>query len=161
MLRSLPFAVALLASCTASAFVAEPAPQAAATSIFQQIDKNQLSAELGRPLKFKGRVAVNTFNRRQLVNLRKANKRARKGLPPKTAYTEGNGMAIAGFVCGVIGLFIFPIVLPQLAIIFSAIGMRKSNREGAPLRGLAIAGLVTGILGSLLTLLLILAIAIA
>ena len=148
MLRSILLVFALTCSYVASAFVAEPVPQTLTATVFQQIDKTQLSHQLGRSLTLKERLVVNTFNKRQLSSLRKANKRALKGLPPKVANSDRNGMAIAGFVCGLVGLLLFPIVLPQLAIIFSAIGLRKSNREGAPHRGLAIAGLITGILGS-------------
>ena len=155
MIRSLLLTVALLCSYAAAAFVAEPLPSAEAVVTFQTIDKTQLSDQLGRPLTLKKRLAVNTFNRRQLTALRKANQRLRKGLPAKSAYRDRNGLAVAGFTCGIVGLFVFPILLPQLAIIFSAIGLRRSNREGAPHRGMAIAGLVMGILGSLALLLLI------
>jgi hypothetical protein len=58
----------------------------------------------------------------------------------------GNGFAIAGLVCGIVGLLIFWIVLSPLAIIFGSIGISKANR-GASGKGMAVAGLVLGILG--------------
>ena len=48
---------------------------------------------------------------------------------PRTR-TAANGMAIAGLVCGIVGLFVFAIVLGALAIIFGAIGRSKA-RAGA------------------------------
>lgn len=54
-----------------------------------------------------------------------------------------NGLAIAGFVCSLVGLFLGFVAV--LGIIFSAIGLSKSNNQGAPHRGMAIAGLVIGI----------------
>lgn len=54
-----------------------------------------------------------------------------------------NGLAIAGFVCSIVGLFVlWPLCI--LGIIFSAIGL-KSERKG-----LAIAGLIIGIIGVVL-----------
>ena len=58
---------------------------------------------------------------------------------------RGNGLAIAGFVCGIVGLLVVQYILGPLAIIFGSIGIRRGNR-GAAYRGLAIAGLVLGVL---------------
>jgi hypothetical protein len=54
-----------------------------------------------------------------------------------------NGLAIAGLVCGIVGLLVANIILGPLAIIFGGIGLSRANR-GAPYRGLAIAALVLG-----------------
>ncbi len=51
--------------------------------------------------------------------------------------SSGNGFAIAGFVLSFFGGI--------LGIIFSAIGLSKSNKNGGKGKGLAIAGLVVGI----------------
>src|SRR4051812_34263212 len=51
-----------------------------------------------------------------------------------------NGMAIASFVCGIVGLTL-PFPLGILATIFGAIALSKNKTH----RGLAIAGLVLGI----------------
>lgn len=40
----------------------------------------------------------------------------------------GNGLAIAGLVCGIVGLLIFNIILGPLAIIFGAIGLSRANK---------------------------------
>ena len=60
-----------------------------------------------------------------------------------------DGLAIAGFVCGIISLFVFGIILGPLAVIFSALALKRIKRsEGARKgRGLAIAGLILGIVG--------------
>lgn len=50
-----------------------------------------------------------------------------------------NGIAIAGFACSVIGLLILGIVLGPLGIVFSGIGLSRTNHGGAN-RGFAIAG---------------------
>jgi hypothetical protein len=57
---------------------------------------------------------------------------------------NGNGLAIAGLVCGLVGLLFFPIVLGPLALIFGGIGWSKANR-GAKHKGMAIAAVVLGI----------------
>ena len=68
--------------------------------------------------------------------------------PPQTQHPhgmqqpQGNGMAIAGFVCA----FVFAI----LGIIFSAIGLSRASSRGGAGKGLAIAGLVISILNMIL-----------
>jgi len=56
----------------------------------------------------------------------------------------GNGLAIAGLVCGLVGLLFFPIVLGPLAIIFGAVALSRANR-GAGHKGMSIAAIVLGI----------------
>ena len=58
---------------------------------------------------------------------------------------RSNGLAIAGMVCGIVGLLLFNVILGPLAIIFGAIGLSKA-RNGANHRGMAIAGIVLGVL---------------
>lgn len=55
------------------------------------------------------------------------------------------GISIAGFVLGVLSLFILPFVFGLLAVIFSGIGLSKDSSSYK--KGLAIAGLILGILG--------------
>jgi len=57
--------------------------------------------------------------------------------------SRSNGMAIAALVCGIIGLFIFEVILGVLAIIFGGIALSRANR-GAGRRGMALAGLILG-----------------
>jgi hypothetical protein len=72
--------------------------------------------------------------------------------PPAPGYGYGpppqqrsNGLAIAGLVCGIVGLLLFGIVLGPLSLIFGWIGLNRS-RQGASGRGMAIAAIVLGIL---------------
>jgi Domain of unknown function (DUF4190) len=58
---------------------------------------------------------------------------------------NSNGLAIAGLVCGLVGLLFLPIVLGPLALIFGGIGLSKANR-GAGHKGTAIAAVVLGII---------------
>jgi len=57
----------------------------------------------------------------------------------------GNGLAVAGLVCGLIGLLFINYVLGPLAIIFGGVGLSRANR-GAGHRGMSIAAIVLGIL---------------
>lgn len=70
------------------------------------------------------------------------------GVSPKT-----NGMAVAGFILGILSLFSWICCLGTitsiLAIVFSAIGLSKIKQTKEQGRGLATAGLVLGILGML------------
>lgn len=61
------------------------------------------------------------------------------------AQAQSNGLAIAGMVCGIVGLLVANIILGPLAIIFGGIGLSRANR-GAPNKGMAIAGIVLGII---------------
>ena len=63
----------------------------------------------------------------------------------RTTTSQGNGLAIAGFVCGIVGLIFFSVILGPLAIIFGGIGWSKANK-GARHRGLAIASVVFGVI---------------
>ena len=74
------------------------------------------------------------------------------GVPPQA---QGNGMAVAGMVLGIISLVffwghIFCWIPGILAIIFSALGLKKSKVVGKG-RGMAMAGLITSIIGIVLS----------
>jgi Domain of unknown function (DUF4190) len=56
-----------------------------------------------------------------------------------------NGLAIAGLVCGLVGLLLFWFVLGPLAIIFGGVGLSRAKR-GAGHRGMAIAAIVLGVI---------------
>jgi hypothetical protein len=68
-----------------------------------------------------------------------------------------NAMAIAGLVCGVIGLVVFNVILGPLAVIFGGVGLHSANR-GAGRRGMARVDIVLGIIDMVLF---VLAIAVA
>ncbi len=72
-------------------------------------------------------------------------------LPPEQ---PGNGLAVAGLVCGIIGLVLcwVPVlgwILALLGIIFGAIGNSKA-KNGAKGKGMALAGLILGVIGLVL-----------
>ncbi|MGR8011882.1 DUF4190 domain-containing protein [Streptomyces hypolithicus] len=64
------------------------------------------------------------------------------GTHPK-AKSGTNGLAIAGLVCGIIGLIFFNIILGPLAIIFGVIGLKQAGAKGGA--GLAKAAIALGI----------------
>jgi hypothetical protein len=66
-----------------------------------------------------------------------------------TTRSGSNGLAIAGLVCGIIGLFRFNFILGSLAIIFGGAGVSKANR-GAGHQGMAWACVVLGIIDVLI-----------
>ncbi len=61
-----------------------------------------------------------------------------------TARSTSNGLAIAGLVCGLVGLVLFNFILGPLAIIFGGVGWSRANK-GAAHRGMAIAAVVLGV----------------
>lgn len=59
-----------------------------------------------------------------------------------------NGLAIAGMVVGIVGLFLsFWGIIPIVATVLSAFAMKQINQTGVRGKGMAIAGLVMGIIG--------------
>ncbi|HEY1489001.1 MAG TPA: DUF4190 domain-containing protein, partial [Micromonosporaceae bacterium] len=60
-----------------------------------------------------------------------------------TTTARTNGFAIAGLVCGIVGIFIANIILGPLAIIFGGIGLNRANRGGKG-RGMSLAGIILG-----------------
>lgn len=65
-----------------------------------------------------------------------------------TSNASMNGFALAGFICSLVGLILFGLILGVVAIILSAIGLSKINKDplGWNGRGFAIAGIIIGIL---------------
>ncbi len=71
---------------------------------------------------------------------------------PPPPQEQGNGMAVAGLVLGILGavLFFVPFIgwiLAILGIIFGAVGNSKANKIGGKGKGMAIAGLILGLIG--------------
>jgi hypothetical protein len=60
-----------------------------------------------------------------------------------TSRSRTNGLAIAGLVCGIIGIFLFNVILGPLAIVLGAVGLRQAGVKGGG--GVAKAGIVLGI----------------
>ncbi|GAA2462034.1 DUF4190 domain-containing protein [Streptomyces glaucus] len=55
-----------------------------------------------------------------------------------------NGLAIASLICGIIGVFLFNVILGPLAIVLGAVAMRQAPAKGGA--GMAKAGVVLGII---------------
>jgi Domain of unknown function (DUF4190) len=104
------------------------------------ITKQSFEQAIGRKLTWKERLVFPLIKRK--LEKSKA----------MTSSSEGDrrtdGMAVAGFVCGLVGLFVAGVVLGILGIIFSAIALGRINRnpDTKSGRGLAIAGLILGII---------------
>ena len=88
--------------------------------------------------------------------------------PPQTVYvqntpTPGNGLGVAGFVLGLLGLIFcwlpgLGITMAVLGIILGGVGIATGKKKGAPV-GLAIAGLVLGIIALIPAIIIIAAVA--
>jgi hypothetical protein len=77
------------------------------------------------------------------------------GVPGGAPMPQGNGMAVAGLVLGILALVLFFLTWPSwilaiLGIIFGALGISKGNKVGKG-KGMATAGLVCAILGLLIS----------
>ncbi|MBT2410319.1 DUF4190 domain-containing protein [Streptomyces sp. ISL-12] len=59
-----------------------------------------------------------------------------------------NGLAIASLVCGIVGLFVFNVILGPVAIVLGAVGLRQAGVKGGA--GMAKAGIVLGVLALVL-----------
>jgi hypothetical protein len=74
---------------------------------------------------------------------------------------QGNGLGIAGGVCGIVAVVLcwipfvdyVSIVLGALAIIFGAIGIRHANAHGGGGKGMALTGVITGIVALVISVL--------
>lgn len=64
-----------------------------------------------------------------------------------------NGLAIAGFVSSIVGLFILPIVFSTTGLVLSAIALSQVKKKGQTGKGLALAGMIAGIVGAAFVLL--------
>jgi Domain of unknown function (DUF4190) len=70
------------------------------------------------------------------------------GAPPDYAAPRPStpGIAVAGFICSLAGLFIIPVILSIVGIVLSASGRREARARGAS-TGLATAGIWIGSVG--------------
>lgn len=106
------------------------------------LEKEDLEAKVGRKLKFKEKLSLGLVKRKLKKNKQLSGVDALE-------QTKTDGLAVAGLVTGIVGLFFLGIILGTLAIVFSAIALKRIRREPETRtgRGLAIAGLVLGIVG--------------
>lgn len=78
-----------------------------------------------------------------------------QGYQGAAAQPQNNGMGVAGFVCGLVGLLFsfipfiglisWPLVI--IGVVLSGIGLNYANQGRADNKGMAIAGLVVSIIG--------------
>jgi Domain of unknown function (DUF4190) len=106
----------------------------------QTITKESFEQTVGRKLTWKERLVFPIIKRK-----------LEKSKAYSSNYEGGkstDGMAVAGFVCGLVGIFVAGVVLGLLGIIFSAISLNriKNNPDTKSGKGLAIAGLILGII---------------
>ena len=106
--------------------------------------REQLELQLGRKLKLKERIALSFFK----SDIKKNGEKAQQ-VNTSEEGSVTDGFAIAGFVIGVVSIFIAGIPLGILAIVFSAISLGRIQKSKGSLKGkgFAIAGLVLGIVG--------------
>jgi hypothetical protein len=69
----------------------------------------------------------------------------------------GNGLAVAGLVCGLIGLVFVSYILGPLAIIFGGVGLSRAKR-GAGHRGMSLAAIILGIIDLIIFTILVVAV---
>ncbi len=105
------------------------------------LNRTQLESQLGRKLTFKERIGLSLLK----AGIAKDQKHNSVTDSPTSGKT--NGLAISGFIIGLLSLFIAGIPLGIVAIIFSAISLGQIKKKGEKGRGFAIAGLILGIIG--------------
>jgi hypothetical protein len=68
---------------------------------------------------------------------------------PGSAPQTTSGMAVAGLICSILGLFCCGPIFSTLGLVFSALGLSQINREPSKYsgKGAAIAGLVLALVG--------------
>jgi len=68
--------------------------------------------------------------------------------PSYSRPTKTSGKAVASLVLSILGFFVFPIILPIIAIVLGWMALKDiGNRPATKGRGLAIAGIVIGVIG--------------
>ena len=141
LFNHLIFILALFCSAQSYAVV-EPKVASGIAVSEQTITKKTLELTIGRPLTWKEKLAFPLIKRQLLKSKKFAN------APFEEKKTDG--LAVAGFICGLVSIFVAGIILGILGIIFSAIALGRisNNPDTRSGKGLAIAGLVLGIVGA-------------
>ncbi|MEV8314083.1 DUF4190 domain-containing protein [Streptomyces sp. NPDC059900] len=75
------------------------------------------------------------------------------GSSAASSASRTNGLAVAGLVCGIVGVFFLNFVLGPLAIIFGAVALRQRAAKGSG--GMAKAAVILGIVDVILFIVLI------
>ena len=120
----------------AQAAVAAPPAAVAPTQTLSaaELTRDAVEAKLGRKLKFKERIALSVVRGK----VKRAERRQAK---PRGGSTDG--LAIASFVLGVLGLFLLFPAIPALILGIISLG-RYERQEYYTGKGLAIAGVIMG-----------------
>lgn len=107
-----------------------------------QMDKHEVAQRINRKLTIKEKLLF-----RFVKN--KLKKYPHLNTTQAVEQVKTDGLAIAGFITGLVSLFVVGILLGTLGIIFSSIALSriKKQPEVRKGRGFAIAGLVLGIIG--------------
>lgn len=105
------------------------------------LDRTQLESQLGRKLTFKERIGFS------LVKSGIVKEKKHNSITDAPTAGTTNGLAISGFIIGLVSLFVAGIPLGIVAVIFSAIALGQIQKKGQRGRGFAIAGLILGIVG--------------
>ena len=105
------------------------------------LNRAQLETQLGRKLTFKERIGFSLYK----LGITKDRKLDPVAHAPASGKT--NGFAVAGFVIGLVSLFVAGIPLGTVAIVFSAVALGQIQKKGEKGKGFAIAGLILGIVG--------------
>ncbi len=109
----------------------------------QSMDRKSIESAIGRKLKFKERCALKIMKKK----LKKINKSSSSAQENVTRKIEGLGLA--GFILGVVGLFFAPFLFSTLAVVFGFLSLNriKRNPEAYTAKGLSIAAIVLGFVG--------------
>lgn len=103
------------------------------------LNRAQLETQLGRKLTFKERIGLSL--------LKSGITKDKKHQPVTDSSSRTNGFAVAGFVIGLVSLFVAGIPLGTVALVFSGIALGQIEERGEKGKGFAIAGLILGIIG--------------
>ena len=105
------------------------------------LNRVQLETQLGRKLTFKERIGFSLLKSGITKN------RKHQPVAGSPASDKTNGFAVAGFVIGLVSIFVAGIPLGTVALVFSGIALGQIEKKGEKGRGFAIAGLILGIVG--------------
>ena len=115
---------------------------------FLKLTPKQIKESTGEKMSLKERLALRYAQSKIKKEIKRGHAARDTKFDLDEVVAEGgtSGMAVAGFVCSLVGLFIAGLLLGALGVIFSAIALGKIKRTGKRGKGLAIAGLVIGII---------------
>ena len=105
------------------------------------LNRAQLETQLGRKLTLKERIGFSFVK----SGIHKEQKK--HSIPDSPTAGKTNGLAVAGFIVGLVSIFVAGIPLGICAVVFSAIALSQIEKKGQKGKGFAIAGLILGVVG--------------